>query len=108
MNDHLIYISDALCADADAVLLLENIKYQNYINEDRHIGFDTETTMAILKVLDVNHKFEMTLSKLINSFKFIDSGTIPCKMHRNKTYATEIIRRKNKPLFESGQPEHRR
>ncbi|XP_055309442.1 uncharacterized protein LOC129573174 [Sitodiplosis mosellana] len=46
---------DASCADADAVLLLENIKFQNYVNEDRHIGFDTETTMAILKTLAQFH-----------------------------------------------------
>lgn len=38
-------------ADDDAVLLLENIKYRNYINESRYIGFDKETTLAIIKVL---------------------------------------------------------
>ena len=45
--------TDAIIADPDAVLLLENIKFQNYINEDRRIGFDTDATMAILKVFDV-------------------------------------------------------
>lgn len=37
-------------ADADAVLLLENTKLLNYVNEDRQIGFDSEATLVILKV----------------------------------------------------------
>lgn len=41
---------DAEFADADAVLLLENTKVLNYVNEDRRNGFDTETTVAILNV----------------------------------------------------------
>lgn len=38
-------------ADSDAVLLLANIKMENYVNEDRHIGFDATIAMFILKVL---------------------------------------------------------
>lgn len=50
------HISDVKnVADEDAVLLLENIKYQNYINESRYIGFDKETTLAVLKVLQIKH-----------------------------------------------------
>lgn len=49
---YFLYISDAKdVADEDAILLLENIKYQNYINESRYIGFDKETTLVIIKVL---------------------------------------------------------
>lgn len=46
---YVIYL-DAISADADAVLILENIKLQHFVNEDRYIGFDTPTTLAILKV----------------------------------------------------------
>lgn len=42
---------DASCADVDAVLLLENVKFHHYTNEDRHIGFNTETTLAVLNVV---------------------------------------------------------
>lgn len=45
-----IKISDAQSADADAVLLLDNIKLQNYANGDKFVGFDVEETMATLKV----------------------------------------------------------
>lgn len=41
---------DAKCADADAVVLLENTKVLNYINGDRHVGFNVQETVAILKV----------------------------------------------------------
>lgn len=41
---------DAEFADADAVLLLENAKVLNYVNENRRYGFDTETTFAVLNV----------------------------------------------------------
>lgn len=43
----------ATVADADAVLLLDNIKCMNYFNEDRTIGFDFKTTVAVLKVWQV-------------------------------------------------------
>lgn len=46
--------SEAECADADAALLLENIKYLNFVSEDRHDGFDVNTTLAILKVFELN------------------------------------------------------
>lgn len=46
-------ITDAKVADADAVLLLENTKLLNYINENRQIGFDSEATLAILKVCGI-------------------------------------------------------
>lgn len=39
-------------ADSDAVLLLANIKMENYVNEDRQIGFDATTAMFILKVIN--------------------------------------------------------
>lgn len=39
-------------ADSDAILLLANIKMENYVNEDRHIGFDVTTAMFILKVIN--------------------------------------------------------
>lgn len=44
---------DASHADSDAVLLLENTKYQNYTNENRLTGFDTGTALAILKVFQL-------------------------------------------------------
>lgn len=43
-------ISDAKSADADAVLLLENTKFQHYVNGDRHVGFNADETLAVLKV----------------------------------------------------------
>lgn len=46
-------IAGATFADADAVLLLENLKFLNYRNETRQIGFDLETTLAVLKVYHV-------------------------------------------------------
>lgn len=42
--------TDAQSADSDAVLMLENVKFQNYVNGDKLIGFDTDETLAILKV----------------------------------------------------------
>lgn len=46
-------ITDAKIADADSVVLLENIKLQNYDNENRHDGFNTEVTLAVLKVFHI-------------------------------------------------------
>lgn len=34
----------------DALLILENVKMARYVNEDRRIGFDAETIVAILNV----------------------------------------------------------
>lgn len=31
-------------------MLLENTKVQNYVNGDRHVGFNVEETFAVLKV----------------------------------------------------------
>lgn len=42
--------TDAQSADSDAVLVLENVKFQNYVNGNKLIGFDTDETLAILKV----------------------------------------------------------
>lgn len=53
-------ITDVVTADADAILLLENIIFLNYVNENRKIGLDTETTLAVLKVCD-----DSSLSRLI-------------------------------------------
>lgn len=39
-------------ADSDAILLLANIKMENYVNEDRRIGFDEITATFILKVIN--------------------------------------------------------
>lgn len=44
------FSKDTKYADDDAILLLENIKLSNYDNEDKYIGFNTETTFSILKV----------------------------------------------------------
>lgn len=46
--------SDATCADADAIILLENTTILNYINADRQIGFNVEQTLAILKVMAID------------------------------------------------------
>ncbi|XP_066257351.1 uncharacterized protein [Euwallacea similis] len=42
-------------ADSEAVLLLENLIPQGYVNLERHKGFDLETSKAILKVLAKFH-----------------------------------------------------
>lgn len=100
--------TDAIIADPDAVLLLENIKFQNYINEDRCIGFDNDATMAILKVLFNVKIWIWTLIGQINKFiQFIDTGTIPCTLHRHQTYTTGNIWLQNQTIFESGQFESR-
>lgn len=43
-----IEITGAIKADTDAVLLLENLKFANYINGDRRIGLSKEEIVAIL------------------------------------------------------------
>lgn len=48
LSDRLI---DTSVADADAVLILENTKLLNYVNADRHNGFDSHTTFLILSVI---------------------------------------------------------
>lgn len=44
-------ISDAENADVDAVLLLENVKLQNYFNANRYIGIDVQEAYVVLKVI---------------------------------------------------------
>lgn len=46
-----LFLSDANLADADAILLLENVKIANYNNIDRFVGFDVDETLAVIKVL---------------------------------------------------------
>lgn len=41
---------DAELADADALLLIENVKPLNYVNGNRFVGFDTNETVAVTKV----------------------------------------------------------
>lgn len=41
---------DAINGDADAIIVLQNMGAQNFVNEDKSIGFDTMTTLAVLKV----------------------------------------------------------
>lgn len=43
-------ILDADIADADALLLLENIKVLNYVNGNRFVGFSTNETLEVMKV----------------------------------------------------------
>lgn len=43
-------LADATVADIDAIVLLENIKVQNFVNVDRRIGFDIHETRAVIKV----------------------------------------------------------
>lgn len=52
-----IEITGATKADTDAVLLLENLKFANYINGDRRIGLSKEEIVAILKVFAIFHFF---------------------------------------------------
>lgn len=41
---------DAQSADVDAVLLLENVKLQNYVNANRYVGLDVHEAYVALKV----------------------------------------------------------
>ncbi|XP_031633860.1 uncharacterized protein LOC116347423 [Contarinia nasturtii] len=56
--------SNAEYADSDAILLLENIKFQNFTNVDKHIGFNTNETLAILKVLAKYHALGIAIRRL--------------------------------------------
>lgn len=49
-RSNVTFVSDANLADADAILLLENIKISNYNNIDRLVGFNLEETLAVMKV----------------------------------------------------------
>lgn len=48
---------DAKIADIDALLLLKNVKFNNFVNADRLVGFNTEETMAVMKVCDIQMCF---------------------------------------------------
>lgn len=42
--------TDTNVADVDAIVILENVKQLNFVNENRHIGFDSQATFLILSV----------------------------------------------------------
>ncbi|XP_055296714.1 uncharacterized protein LOC129565642 [Sitodiplosis mosellana] len=50
--------------DSDAVLLLQNMKFQNYFTRDKHIGFDTQETFVILKNLAKMHALCIAMRRL--------------------------------------------
>lgn len=52
---------DSDMVDLDAVILTQNLKYLGYFNEDRHIGFNTHTTLAILRNLATFHAVPLAL-----------------------------------------------
>lgn len=58
----LTHFIDAKQADADAVVLLENIKIMNYKNINGFIGFDTNETKAIIKVFHLYKFFQESCS----------------------------------------------
>lgn len=43
-------ILESEVADADALLLLENIKVEHFENGNRLVGFNTDEAMAVMKV----------------------------------------------------------
>lgn len=91
-------ISAAQSADSDAVLLLENVKLQNFNNGEKSIGFDSDEAMATLKVIlcIFIHHLNKNLKK--NLLK-IGIGQVSCIMHCNKTNATRNIQYKNISVF---------
>ncbi|XP_055309477.1 uncharacterized protein LOC129573196 isoform X1 [Sitodiplosis mosellana] len=47
--------SDTDHEDFNALLLLENVKLQNYVNGNKYVGFEKEETFAVLKVMAKFH-----------------------------------------------------
>ncbi|XP_030767124.1 uncharacterized protein LOC115890907 [Sitophilus oryzae] len=67
-------------ADRDSILLLENIIPLGYKNEDRHIGFDLDTSKAILKRLALFHSIPIALrSKDAENFKILKDFLVSCR-----------------------------
>ncbi|XP_055307114.1 uncharacterized protein LOC129571346 [Sitodiplosis mosellana] len=54
----------AQSADSDAVLLLENVKLQNFANGDKSIGFGRDEAMATLKALAKFHALCIAMRRL--------------------------------------------
>ncbi|XP_031633861.1 uncharacterized protein LOC116347425 [Contarinia nasturtii] len=50
-------------ADSDAILLLENVKLDNFTNVDKRMGFNTNETLAILKVLAKYHALGIAMKR---------------------------------------------
>lgn len=79
--------TDAEYADSDAILLLENVKFQNFTNRDKRIGFNTNETFAILKVFHIltHETFGIFTCTVVNSFSIILTGTgkDSCIVHCN-------------------------
>ncbi|CAG9762980.1 unnamed protein product [Ceutorhynchus assimilis] len=48
-------------ADAESVLLLENLIPQGFKNEDRHIGFDLQSTKALLRMMAQFHALPLVM-----------------------------------------------
>ncbi|XP_055295161.1 uncharacterized protein LOC129564935 [Sitodiplosis mosellana] len=63
LNPGFVFLN-AKCADADAVVLLENTKLLNYVNGDRQVGFNAEETLAILKTLAKFHALGIAIRRL--------------------------------------------
>lgn len=59
-------IPGATKADSDAVLLLENLKFSNYVNRDRRNRLDRDEIKAILKVLHAISYFLSNFHHLMN------------------------------------------
>lgn len=86
-------ILDAKYADADAILLLENIKVADYHNENRHIGFDVSTAIAILRVNACIHTLYTRWCRILTKctifllfffyINFIAVGKLSCIMYCN-------------------------
>ncbi|XP_031617493.1 uncharacterized protein LOC116337236 [Contarinia nasturtii] len=63
-NIHISNFKDAEYADSDAILLLENVKFKSFINGDKRIGFNTNETLATLKVLAKFHALCIAMRRL--------------------------------------------
>lgn len=85
LSDH---STDVSVADADAVLILENTKRSNYVNENRLIGFDSQTTFLILSVIETLMISSVKISRCFYVYIFsiiLVVGSIPCTVHRAET-----------------------
>lgn len=82
---------DVKSADADVILLLENMKSLNYVSPNLWDRFDKDQAMACLKVC--KRTFQLFRSiKIENSFPFaLATGKIACSVDRNATAAAVTL-----------------
>lgn len=92
---------DAISADIDAIVLLENIKSSNYVNVDRFIGFDRDETLAVIKVIVIKVIGQSVSQMIIICSKFQSLAKFHSLCIGMRRQKPELFNSKISPFFEA-------